>query len=380
MTKFIDFVPKRPEAPITRHPVAKKPIKPAPDKPLTEKSEPKKVILKHSAPEPKKPALEHSAPGPRPTPKPSMKRTVRRMDFVRRPASAPLPEVKVQKKTVKISVSAHSAPMPELRSAPAPRPISRPMPKMKPATNMKPAANPRRIIVPGVDLTTKPTTRIKATAPTEPHDVKLREIESHDTELHDIDPHDVEPLATDDELSLALAGFADDDASTPSLIDNLSKEATDLEDELDALDELDAISDDLEAEIADFVEEPKPMFAEKKPDAPDANKYRLGGRSPFLSSVRVEKRPLSSFVPDSTRTLKSEAKTPVKNSYHAKIKQVVDKVKDEKVSNQPLRRRETTIIATPKNHANGIGLSIAIILTIVLGAAIGAVLYLVFFQ
>lgn len=343
MTKFIDFVPKRPQQAIVKHPVAEKPLakKPAVKKPL-----------------PAQPIEEH--PKPKTTPS---RLAGRRMDFVRRPASAPLPTVKVQKKTVKISVSSHPAPMPELRSAAkTSKPTPRPMPKMKSASR------PISVIRPASKSTSKPMPRPVSRPTVRP--VSEPELEP---EL------DVEPLMDDDELSLALAGFADDDDS-PSLMDNLSKEATDLEDELDALDELDAISDDLEAEIADFVEEPKPMFAEKKPDAPDANKYSLGGRSPFLSSVRVEKRPLSGFVPDSTKTLRSEAKTPVKNSYRAKIKQAVTKVRDEKSDAQLPRRRETTIISTPKNHANSIGLTIAIILTIILGAAIGAVLYLVFFQ
>lgn len=284
MTKFIDFVPRRPQQAIVKHPVAEKPIA-------------KKVVI--AEPDQKqRAAVKETKPKARPAPNKKM----RRMDFVRRPASAPLPEIKAQKKTVRISVN------------------SRPAPKSE-----------------------------------------------------------VEPLMEDDELSLALAGFADDE-DTPSLIDSLSKEANDLEEELSALDELDAVSDDLEAEIADFVEEPKPMFAEKKTDAPDANKYSLGGRSPFLSSVRVEKRPLSSFVSSETKTLKAETRTPVKNSYRTKIKQVVNKVREDRSESQPPRRRETTIISTPKDHANGIGLSIAIILTVILGAAIGAVLYLVFFQ
>ena len=345
MTKFIDFVPKRPQQAIVKHPVAEKPLakKPAVKKPL-----------------PAQPIEEH--PKPKTTPS---RLAGRRMDFVRRPASAPLPAVKVQKKTVKISVSSHPAPMPELRpAAKTSKPTPRPMPKMKSASR------PISVIRPASRPVSKPTPRPVSRPTVRPVPVPEPELEP---EL------DVEPLMDDDELSLALAGFADDDDS-PSLMDNLSKEATDLEDELDALDELDAISDDLEAEIADFVEEPKPMFAEKKPDAPDANKYSLGGRSPFLSSVRVEKRPLSGFVPDSTKTLRSEAKTPGKNSYRAKIKQAVTKVRDEKSDAQPPRRRETTIISTPKNHANSIGLTIAIILTIILGAAIGAVIYLVFFQ
>ena len=314
MTKFIDFVPKRPQPAVEAHPVMKQPIASAPRK-----------IQTASKPQ--------TAPKPQSTPKPEAtprKRQVAprglRMDFVRRPASAPLPEVKAKKKTVQISINSQSDSMPPLKRA--------------------------RKIVP-------------------------RPAPEPEEELDD-----VEPLMEDEELSLALADFADDGEESPSLIDKLSKEASDLEDELDALDELDAISDDLEAEIADFVEEPKPLFdKQKKADAPDANKYSLGGRSPFLASVKVEKRPLSGLVPVGAKTIKAEAKTPLKNTYRAKIKQVITKDKDTKSDDaKPPRRRETTVISTPESHSHTIGLAIAITLTIILGALIGAVIYLVFFQ
>ena len=81
MTKFIDFVPKRPQQAIVKHPVAEKPLakKPAVKKPL-----PAQSIEEH--------------PKPKTTPS---RLAGRRMDFVRRPASAPLPTVKVQKKPLK---------------------------------------------------------------------------------------------------------------------------------------------------------------------------------------------------------------------------------------------------------------------------------------
>ena len=248
-----------------------------------------------------------------------------RMDFVRRPKDAPLPEVKV-KKTVQISIASSSAgTMPEMST---------------------------------------------------PH----RSVPSVETMPEMSAPHD-------DDLSLALAGFADDDdEEMPSLTDDRSREANDFEDELKALDELDdidKISEDLEAEIADFVDDPKPIFEKsektakaKKLDAPDANRFSLGGRSPFLTSVKVEKRPLSGAIPDEDiKSIKKEVKTPLKNAYRTKIKQVLKSDDDKK-----LIHRETTIVSTPEPHAHNIGLAIAILLTIILGGLIGAVVYLIFFQ
>ena len=303
--RYIDFVAKPKKSshsPQQSHPST-----------MTNRSqkEHRKPIIPKETPElAKEPASEKSAP---------VKITPRqrhisprgfRMDFVRRPANQPLPEVKV-KKTVRIAVATDA--MPQLAQAPKPEP----------------------------------------------------QASSYSDPLS-------EPIAEDEELSLALADFAEDEDSAPSLTDRHSKEVSDLEDELDALDELDAVSDDLEAEIADFVDEPKPIFQKSK--TPDANRFGLGGRSPFLSSVKVEKRPLSGFVPEEeVAPLKKEVKTPLKNAYRAKIKQVF-KDDDKAV------RRETTIISTPEPRAHTIGLAIAIILTIVLGALIGAVIYLVFFQ
>lgn len=277
-----------------------------------------------------------------------------RMDFVRRPTSNPLPEVKV-KKSVQISIAAPKAEV--VSETQAPRRVV-------------------RQIRPTIIETEEPEELI------EPEDENVEPLMD-----------DTEPLIDDnDDLSLALAGFADDDDSLPSLTDSRSKEVADLEEELNTLDELDAISDDLEAEIADFVDEPKPMFEKsgkteelerlvekagqsRKADAPDANRFTLGGRSPFLSSVKVEKRPLSSLVPDEDiQPIRKETKTPLKNAYRAKIKQVL------KSDDKEVVHRETTIVSTPNTPVHNISLAIAILLTIILGALIGAVVYLVFFQ
>ncbi len=71
---------------------------------------------------------------------------------------------------------------------------------------------------------------------------------------------------------------------------------------------------------------PKPV---KKEEAPNANNYSLGVRSPFLTDAKVEKHPLGTNIPEtsaaalrSTHNVYSE-KSPTKKSLHHKKKQVV---------------------------------------------------------
>lgn len=94
----------------------------------------------------------------------------------------------------------------------------------------------------------------------------------------------------------------------------------------------------------------------KTPAAPDANAYTLGGKSPFMTSVNVEKRPLSPFVPKATdrpnKNVYSRPETPAKTP------------------SQPVE-----IVDNARKKSN-LGLAIAIIITIILGAIAGAAAYL----
>ncbi len=94
----------------------------------------------------------------------------------------------------------------------------------------------------------------------------------------------------------------------------------------------------------------------KTPAAPDANAYTLGGKLPFLNSVNVEKRPLSPFVPKATdrpnKNVYSRPETPAKTP------------------SQPVE-----IVDNARKKSN-LGLAIAIIITIILGAIAGAAAYL----
>ena len=100
---------------------------------------------------------------------------------------------------------------------------------------------------------------------------------------------------------------------------------------------------------------PKPVEkpvekSEKKAEAPDASSYTLGGKSPFLTSVTVEKRPLSSSVP------------PKKNVYEPK--------KAEKPAETP--KEPTKIIKKKEKKSGGLLMFFIVILTIIRGALAGA--------
>lgn len=94
-------------------------------------------------------------------------------------------------------------------------------------------------------------------------------------------------------------------------------------------------------------------------DGPDNNKSVLGGKSPFINTLNLEKRPLSGH---SVTTKKPTAPAPLEPR---------------------LTTSDTipTVVATKrKSRKNNIALGIAIILTVILGAVVGTVVYLAFFQ
>lgn len=116
--------------------------------------------------------------------------------------------------------------------------------------------------------------------------------------------------------------------------------------------------------------------------APDNNKYALGGQSPFfLKSVSVEKRPLSEAPRQSGSKPQAKSQTPSDGTLyeHPDAKPIGGKnVYEKKETKKSLPTKPTVIIpAARKSKAPFIML---IILTIILGAAVGAFAYLTFFQ
>ena len=251
---------------------------------------------------------------------------------------------------------------------------------------------------------------------------------------------DSSPLMSDADLAIALAGFADDPEETSPLTDNLSKEAAEFAEEIDALDEvedIEEVSDDIseeltrdisdnlntdvktdnltvadamkslkekeqEEETEDFVSEPKPLFDEEKQEKPKKNiifRSLYDGKSPFLSSVTVEKRPLSGTA-SATEVVISGGE--IVGGRLAKQAEAIQKehkpvklVRKESPEYRPIRtkniyaKREEapaehtkprdTIVITPEENNHNTGLIIAILLTIILGAGVGALVYLIFF-
>ncbi len=126
--------------------------------------------------------------------------------------------------------------------------------------------------------------------------------------------------------------------------------------------------------IEDYTPEKKTAAPHEESKSPDNNKYALGGQSPFfLKSVSVEKRPLSSSIgnkttPSEGTLYQRPASTPVggKNVY------------DRKEARKSIPTKPTVII--PASRRSRAPLVFLLILTVILGAAMGAFIYLCFFQ
>lgn len=86
------------------------------------------------------------------------------------------------------------------------------------------------------------------------------------------------------------------------------------------------------------------------------------GKSPFINTEKLEKRPLSAFRRGGKEPM------PKKNEYNERKKIIEDN------SNTP------TMVVTGAGKGSSISLAIIIILVAILGAAVGFVVYLAFFQ
>ena len=110
-------------------------------------------------------------------------------------------------------------------------------------------------------------------------------------------------------------------------------------------------------------ETPKPK-ASPKIEAPDANSYSLGGRSPFLVDTKVEKRPLGTNIPETN----TAAVHSTKNIYSQK-----------NPSKTPVtKRKKHTVTEAPKSHSGWLW-TLIVILVIAAGAGLGYLAYLIVF-
>lgn len=117
-------------------------------------------------------------------------------------------------------------------------------------------------------------------------------------------------------------------------------------------------------------------------ESPDNNFYSLGGKSPFLTNYSVDKRPLSNSVPkdnkknfskiayEGDKVSEPKEELPRKNVYEKKSLDTPSKKKETK-------ERSPVTIIEDEGKNGGVPIIVIIILTIILGAAVGAGIYFV---
>ncbi|MBQ6510487.1 hypothetical protein IJI94_00770 [Candidatus Saccharibacteria bacterium] len=120
--------------------------------------------------------------------------------------------------------------------------------------------------------------------------------------------------------------------------------------------------DELEFRVAPT---PKPQPA-KKPAPVTPRPRQTRKEYPFISSVNVDKRPLSPYVPKNS----AAPARPEKNVYSAPAKPL----KKVKKSAKKADKKATKVVEPPKKQ--GLSLAIIIIITVLLGAAAGVGAYL----
>lgn len=142
------------------------------------------------------------------------------------------------------------------------------------------------------------------------------------------------------------------------------------------------MDDEAETTYRPPVAEPEPFVEPVAEDAvpatslatPDNNRYALGGQSPFfLKSVNVEKRPLSDAPSTGITSEGTLYQRPSDESISKK--NIYEKKPREK---KPIPSKPTVII--PASRRSRAPLILLIIMTIILGTAVGALTYFCFFQ
>lgn len=125
-------------------------------------------------------------------------------------------------------------------------------------------------------------------------------------------------------------------------------------------------------------EKPEPK-AKSNDSAPDNNAYSLGGKSPFITNYNVDKRPLSNSVPakkkdDNFEKLSFLGVNDTNESGHHKN---VYKRDDDSRDKPEKKKNKTVRIIDDEAEGKGMPIWLIIILTIILGAAVGAGVYFI---
>lgn len=142
-----------------------------------------------------------------------------------------------------------------------------------------------------------------------------------------------------------------------------------------------------DADVPTIKETNTSNYSFSRPDKPvDNNRYALGGESPFLKTVNVEKRPLSDtpVTPRPTierRKIETKPEKPTKigrKNVYAKKAEKPAKSRKSKAEKPAPAPRPTVIM--PTSHRSKLPLFFLVLITIILGALVGAAAYLCFFQ
>ena len=110
----------------------------------------------------------------------------------------------------------------------------------------------------------------------------------------------------------------------------------------------------------------------------DNNRYALGGESPFLKEVNVEKRPLSANAKPRPAAETTADKPKSGKSRGSRKNVYAKKGRKSTTAQHDLPERPTVII--PSSRRSKVPLFVLIVVTIILGAVVGAAAYLCFFQ
>ena len=121
--------------------------------------------------------------------------------------------------------------------------------------------------------------------------------------------------------------------------------------------------------------------SESVPDTSDNNmNYVLGGRSPFINTDKIVKRPLSESRKDDSKFSASfDVSSMLKNNEESVTPKTRKNVYAKRESTKKATKKGTMIV---EDRPRGVGISLAIAITfmIILGTVVGALVYFAFFQ
>ena len=124
---------------------------------------------------------------------------------------------------------------------------------------------------------------------------------------------------------------------------------------------------------------PSEKTSQKLDSTPDTSEnnmnYILGGRSPFINTDKIIKRPLSDSTRENAARLDDQNEEELSSPVRPR-KNVYEKRDHSKKS----AKKTTTMIVEDRPKGIGISLAIAITLMIIFGTIVGAFIYFAFFQ